>query len=126
MVTKYPPVMPLWAKSTTVRRPLDKMKPKDWFRQFFLFYSFSDSSCEEQDIWLHGYKKKKNPPVTPLWANSTTVRRPLDKMKPKDWFRQFLPFYFIFRTQVERNKTSGYHGHKEPSSGPTLNQQYND
>ena len=37
----------------------------------------------------------KNPPVTPLWANSTTVRRPLDKMKPKDWFRQFFPFYFI-------------------------------
>ena len=39
--------------------------------------------------------QQKYPPVTPLWANSTTVRRPLDKMKPKDWFRQFFPFYFI-------------------------------
>ena len=35
---------------------------------------------------------KKYPPVTPLWANSTTVRRPLDKMKPKDWFRHFFRF----------------------------------
>ena len=172
---------PLWANSTTVRRPLDKMKPKYWFRHFFsflvilllslffglklrgtrhlatwlqntlqwphfgptvqplgdpwakwsqrtgldinFFILFSDSSCEEQDIWLHGYKI---PPVTPLRANSTTVRRPLDKMKPKDWLRQFFPFLFYFRTQVERNKTSGYHGYKEPSSGPTLNKQYND
>ena len=47
------------------------MKPKDWFRQFFLLFYFilfyfnffiysfffdSDSSCEEQEIWLHGYK----------------------------------------------------------------------
>ena len=60
---KYPPVTPLLANSTTVRRPLDKMKPKDWFRHFFLFFYLfyyflfsSDSSCEEQDIWLHGYK----------------------------------------------------------------------
>ena len=36
---------------------------------------------------------KKYPPVTPLWANSTTVRRPLDKMKPKDWFRHFFFFF---------------------------------
>ena len=120
---------PLWANSTTVRRPLDKMKPKDWFRQFFLLFYFiifyfslfilfyyflfsSDSNCEEQDIWLHGYKKY--PPVTPLRANSTTVRRPLDKMKPKDWFRQFFPVLFYVRTQVATlNKTSGYHGYKE-------------
>ena len=40
--------------------------------------------------------KKKYPPVTPLWANSTTARRPLDKMKPMDWFRHFFLFiYFI-------------------------------
>ena len=95
-VTKYPPVTPLWANSTTVRRPLDKMKPKDWFRHFFLFILFyhflfsSDSNCEEQDIWLHGYKI---PSSDPLRANSTTVRRPLDKMKPKDWLRQFLPVF---------------------------------
>ena len=38
---------------------------------------------------------QKYPPVTPLWTNSTTVRRPLDKMKPKDWFRQFFPFYYF-------------------------------
>ena len=37
----------------------------------------------------------KYPPVTALWANSTTVRRPVDKMKPKDWFRQFFLFFFI-------------------------------
>ena len=68
-VTKYPPVTPLWANSTTVRRPLDKMKPKDWFRQFFLFILFyyfffsSESSCEEQDIWLHGYKIPSSDPT---------------------------------------------------------------
>ena len=66
---KYPPVTPLSANSTTVRRPLDKMKPKDWFRHFsFLFilvFSFfsSDSSCEEQDIWLHGYKIPSSDPT---------------------------------------------------------------
>ena len=68
---KYPPVTPLWANSTTVRRPLDKMKPKDWFRHFFLFLLFvllfslfsSDSSCEEQDIWLHGYKIPSSDPT---------------------------------------------------------------
>ena len=102
-VTKYPPVTPqLSANSTTVRRPLDKMKPKDWFRHFFLFILFlfsSDSNCEEQDIWLHGYKKY--PPVTPLRANSTTVRRPLDKMKPKDWLRQFFLFYFMFGLKLQ-------------------------
>ena len=60
-----------------------------------------------------GYMVTKYPPVTPLRANSTTVRRPLDKMKPKDWLRQFLPVFYV-RTQVATlNKTSGYHGYKE-------------
>ena len=158
---KYPPVTPLWANSTTVRRPLDKMKPKDWFRHFsFLFillfsfffglklrgtrtgldnfyfifififilfiYLFIFFRTQVARNKTSGYMVTKYPPVTPLRANSTTVRRPLDKMKPKDWLRQFFPFLFYFRTQVARNKTSGYHGYKEPSSGPTLNQQYND
>ena len=51
-----------------------------------------------------GYTVTKYPPVTPLWANSTTVRRPLGKMKPKDWFRQIL---FYFRTQVARKRENG-------------------
>ena len=102
---KYPPVTPLWANSTTVRRPLDKMKPKDWFRHFFLFllfvllFSFFLRTQVARNK-TSGYTVTKYPPVTPLWANSTTVRRPLGKMKPKDWFRQFL---FYFRTQVARN-----------------------
>ena len=41
-------------------------------------------------------KYKKYPPVTPLWATSTTVRRPLDKTKPKDWFRHFFFFFYLF------------------------------
>ena len=69
--TKYPPVTPLWANSTTVRRPLDKMKPKRtgldiFFFFFYLFYYFlfsSDSSCEEQDIWLHGDKIPSSDPT---------------------------------------------------------------
>ena len=97
--TKYPPVTPLWANSTTVRRPLDKMKPKDWFRQFFLFILFYNFlfflRTQVARNKTSGYTVTKYPPVTPLWANSTTVRRPLDKMKPKDWFRHFFPFYFI-------------------------------
>ena len=173
---------PLWANSTTVRQPLDKMKPKDWFRHFFLFiyfiiFFFFFLRTQVARNKTSGDTGTKYPPVTPLWANSTTVRRPLGKMKPKDWFRQilfyfrtqvarnktsgymvtkipssdptsgqqynrqatleqneakglvktiFFPFLFYFRTQVARNKTSGYHGYKEPSSGPTLNQQYND
>ena len=100
-----------------VRRPLGKMKPKDWFRQF-LFYFRTQVTRNKTS----GYMVTKYPPVTPLRANSTTVRRPLDKMKPKDWLRQFFPFLFYFQTQVVRNKTSGYHGYKEPSSGPPLNQ----
>ena len=120
-VTKYPRVTPLWANSTTVRRPLGKMKPKDWFRQF-LFYFRTQVARNKTS----GYMVTKYPPVTPLRANSTTVRRPLDKIKPKDWLRQFFSFIFYFRTQVAKNKTSGYHGYKEPSSGPTLNQQYTD
>ena len=43
-------------------------------------------------------------------------------MKPNDLFRQFL---FYFRTQVARNKTSGYTVTKIPSSDPTSGQQYN-
>ena len=87
----------LWANSTTVRRPLDKMKPKDWFRQFFLFFLLFSIFLRTQVARnkTSGYTVTKYPPVTPLWANSTTVRRPLDKMKPKDWFRQFFPFCFI-------------------------------
>ena len=89
----------LWANSTTVRRPLDKMKPKDWFRQFFLFilfyYFLFFLRTQVARNKTSGHTVTKYPPVTPLWANSTTVRRPLDKMKPKDWFRQFFPFYFI-------------------------------
>ena len=89
---------PLWANSTTVRRPLDKMKPKDWFRQFFPFYFIIFFFLRTQIARnkTSGYMVAKYPPATPLWANSTTVRRPLDKMKPKDWFRQFFLFYFIF------------------------------
>ena len=136
---------PLWANSTTVRRPLGKMKPKDWFRQFLfyfyfyfiLFYFIFDSSCEEQDIWLHGYKIPSSDPTsgqqynrqatlgqneaeglvktifsfyiifglklqgtrhlaimvikTLQWSHfEPTVQRlgrPLDKLRPKDWFR---------------------------------------
>ena len=118
---KYPPVTQLWANSTTVRRHLGKVKPKDWFRQF-LFYFRTQVARNKTS----GYMVTKYPPVTPLQANSKTIRRPLDKMKPKDWLRQFFPFLFYFRSQVARNKTSGDHGYKEPSSGPTLNQQYND
>ena len=105
---KYPPVTPLWANSTTVRRPLDKRKPKDWFRQcflFLLFYYFLFSFLLFYFLFIlfyfqtqvarnktSSYMVTKYPPVTPLWANSTTVRRPLDKMKPKDWFRHFFLF----------------------------------
>ena len=116
-VTKYPPVTPLLANSTTVRRPLDKMKPKDWFRHFFLFVLFIIFFFLRTQIARNktsGYMVTKYPPVTPLRANSTTVRRPLDKMKPKDWLRQFFPVLFYVRTQVATlNKTSGYHGYKE-------------
>ena len=115
---KYPPVTPLWANSTTVRRPLDKMKPKDWFRHFFLFIYFIFSFFLRTQVARNktsGYTVTKYPPVTPLWANSTTVRPPLGKMKPKDWFRQFL---FYFRTQVARNKTSGYMVTKYPPVTP--------
>ena len=108
---------PLWANSTTVRRPLDKMKPKDWFRQFFrfsfiflFFFLFRTQVVRNK---TSGHTVTKYPPVTPLWANSTTVRRPLGKMKPKDWFRHFFSFLYYFRTQVARNKTFGYHGYKE-------------
>ena len=62
---------------------------------------------------------QKYPPVTPLWANSTTVKRPLDKMKPKDWFRH------ISGSSYEERDIWLY-DYKVPSSGPTLNQQYND
>ena len=134
---------PLWANSTTVRRPLDKRKPKDWFRQFFLFLFFYyflfsflffyflfilfyfQTQLDNFFLFLFfyyflfsflffyflfilfyfqtqvarnktsSYMVTKYPPVTPLWANSTTVRRPLDKMKPKDWFRHF-SFLIIF------------------------------
>ena len=115
---KYPPVTPLWANSTTVRRPLDKMKPKDRFRHFFLFIYFIIFFFLRTQVARNktsGYTVTKYPPVTPLWANSTTVRRPLGKMKPKDWFRQFL---FYFRTQVARNKTSGYMVTKYPPVTP--------
>ena len=95
-VTKYPPVTPLWANSTTVRRPLGKMKPKDWFRQF-LFYFRTQVARNKTP----GYMVTQNPPVTPLWANSTTVRRPLGKMKPKDWFRQFFPFLLFSDSSCE-------------------------
>ena len=117
---KNPPVTPLWANSTTVRRPLDKTKPKDWFRHFFLFllfvllFSFF-LRTQVARIKTSGYTVTKYPPVTPLWANSTTVRRPLGKMKPKDWFRQFL---FYFRTQVARNKTPGYMVTQNPPVTP--------
>ena len=114
MLQKYPPVTPLWANSTTVRRPLDKMKPEDWFRQIFpfLFYYFLFFlRTQVARNKTSGYTVTKYPPVTPLSANSTTVRRPLGKMKPKDWLRQFL---FYFRTQVARNKTSDYMVAKYP------------
>ena len=85
---KYPPVTPLWANSTTVRRPLDKMKPKDWFRHFFFsficFIIFFFLRTQVARNKTPGYTVTKYPPVTALWANSTTVRRPLGKMKPKD------------------------------------------
>ena len=51
------------------------MKPKDWFRHFFpfiLFYYFlfsSDSNCEEQDIWLHGYKIPSSDPTSGQQCN---------------------------------------------------------
>ena len=102
ILQKYPPGTPLWANSTTVRRPLDKMKPKDWFRQFFpflfyfiIFFSFFFFRTQVARNKTSGYTITKYPPVTPLWANSTTVRRPLGKVKPKDWFRQFF-FYILF------------------------------
>ena len=44
---------------------LEKMKPKDWLRHFFSFFIlFSDSSCKEQDIWLHGYKIPSSDPTS--------------------------------------------------------------
>ena len=49
MVAKYPPATPLWANSTTVRRPLDKMKPKDWFSSS----SSSSSSSSVVSIYPH-------------------------------------------------------------------------
>ena len=84
---KYPPVTPLRANSTTVRRPLDKMKPKDWLRQFFLvlFYVRTQVATLNKTSGYHGYKE------TLQWSHfEPTVQRlgrPLDKLRPKDWFR---------------------------------------
>ena len=125
---------PLWANTTTVRRPLDKMKPKDWFRQFFflfyfiIFYFFLRTQVARNKT--SGYTVTKYPPVTPLLANSTTVRRPLDKMKPKDWFRHFFLFvlfyYFLFSSDSNCEEQDIWlHGYKIPSSDPTSRQQYN-
>ena len=125
---------PLWANSTTVRRPLDKMKPKDWFRQFFLFilfyYFLFFLRTQVARNKTSGYTVTKYPPVTPLWANSTTVRRPLDKMKPKDWFRHFFLFilfyHFLFSSDSNCEEQDIWlHGYKIPSSDPTSGQQYN-
>ena len=80
LLHKYPPVTPLWANSTTVRRPLGKWSQRTGLDNFpfilfyFLFYFyfifiylffffFSDSNCEEQDIWLHGYKIPSSDPT---------------------------------------------------------------
>ena len=123
-----PTVQPLgdpWAKWSQ-RTGLDNF--------FFLFYFIILYFFFRTQVARNktsGYTVTKYPPVTPLWANSTTVRRPLDKMKPKDWFRHFFSFLFYFiiffflRTQIARNKTSGYMGYKIPSSDPTSGQQYN-
>ena len=185
ILQKYPPVTPLWANSTTVRRPLDKMKPKDWFRQFFpfyfillfsflfsffglklrgirhlatwlqntlqwphigptvqplgdpwakwsqttgldhffLFFLFSDSSCEEQDIWLHGYKN------TLQWPHFGPAVQPLGDPWTK-WSQNTgldnFPFYFIFGLKLRGTRHLVIMVIKKPSSGPTLNQQYND
>ena len=110
------------------------MKPKDWFRQFFLFllfyYFLFFLRTQVARNKTSGYTVTKYPPVTPLWANSTTVRRPLDKMKPKDWFRHFFLFilfyHFLFSSDSNcEEKDIWLHGYKIPSSDPTSGQQYN-
>ena len=118
---------PLWANSTTVRRPLDKMKPKDCLDNFsfYLFYYFLFFlRTQVARNKTSGYTVTKYPPVTPLWANSTTVRRTLGQNEAKDWFRHFFLSYFKFiiffflRTQIARNKTSGYMVTKYPPVTP--------
>ena len=79
----------------------------DIFSFLFYFIIFFFLRTQIARNKTSGYMVTKYPPVTPLRANSTTVRRPLDKMKPKDWLRQFFPVLFYVRTQVATlNKTS--------------------
>ena len=117
---KYPPVTPLWANSTTVRRPLDKMKPKDWFRLFsFLFYFiiFSFFFGLKLRGTRHLATRLQKPSSDPtLGQQYNCVRRPLGKMKPKDWFRQF---FILFSDSSCEEQDIWLHGYKIPSSDPT-------
>ena len=63
-------------------------------------------------------------PVVLLWTNSTAVRQTLGQIEAKGLVQTIIEINF--QDQLAKHETSGYHGHKEPSSGPSLNQQYND
>ena len=116
-VTKNPPVTPLWANSTTVRRPLGKMKPKDWFRQFFLFHFILFFSFFFFGLKLWGIRHLATRLQNTLqWPHSGPTVQPLGDPWAK-WSQRtgldIFSFLYYFRTQVARNKTFGYHGYKE-------------
>ena len=131
---KYPPVTPLWANSTTVRRPLDKMKAKDWFRQFFLFIYFIIF------YFFFGLKLRGTRHLatrlqnTLQWPHFGPTVQPLGdpwtKWSPRtglDIFFFFILFYyFLFSSDSNCEEQDIWlHGYKIPSSDPTSGQQYN-
>ena len=86
------------------------MKPKDWFRQFFpflfilLFSIFSsDSNCEEQDIWLHGYKIPSSDPTSGQQYNRQAT---LGQNEAKGLVKTIFPvlfYYFLFSSDSSCN-----------------------
>ena len=87
--------------------PWAKWSQRTWFRQFYFIFGLKLRGTRHLAIWLH---------KTLQWPHFGPTVQPLGDPWAKWSQRTDLDNFFLFcyfRTQVARNKTSGYHGHKK-------------